>query len=838
MLRSARVLLTALVSAFTLAAFMPADDFLQLVVDRLTAHTRHLPTEKVYVHTDRDVYLPAETIWMKGYVVNGINHEADTLSRVLYVDLIDARPQTTAARTTVARTIVARLQLKATGGYAPGQLTLPDSLPAGTYVLQAYTGYMRNYPADYYYRKAITVLPADEPARRAGAPGEPEGTPDVQFMPEGGYLVSGIESRVAFKVTDRRGYGLPVSGFVIDSRNDTLTGFESIHNGMGFFVLKPEAGQTYRAFARIGDGPLQPYPLPAALATGVSLQVDNVSSRQHVRVYIRHNRPTGTGMLTLLAQSRGRPEQSAQIPLSRSQSVLTLPRETLFEGITQLTLFDENRQPVCERLIYVDRGGRLRVSVQTDKRVYKPRERVGLTITTTDTAGRPVPANLSLAVVDGQQLPEPDSGAATLVSHLLLSADLTGFIEQPGYYFESTSPERWRHLDLLLMTQGWRRFVWADVLAGKLPPVVYPIEGGLSLTGRVQRSGQRETGGPVNLSFFVSHRDSTRDFMTGQTDATGAFGAYNLDFTDTTMVLIQAIKGKYNRDLTVSLDQLLTPTVRLLRVPYNPVDISRAELAELRRRMGEYLAIERQIRQNREVLLKSVTVKAKRADPLASRRIYGAPDASVVFDDRNTAGRISILDVIQGRVAGVQVTGSGFNARVQIRGAVNFGGAIEPLFVLDGMPVDLQTINSISVQDVDRVDVLKGASAAIYGSQGAGGVIAVLTKRGSSGEVVRGPAPGTLVAKLPGYAPVREFYAPRYEQSAASPERPSQDRPGQERPDYRATLHWAPLIQTGTDGRATVTFWTSDARTRLRLRAEGATTGGLPGSVGAQVRVE
>lgn len=231
------------------------------------------------------------------------------------------------------------------------------------------------------------------------------------------------------------------------------------------------------------------------------------------------------------------------------------------------------------------------------------------------------------------------------------------------------------------------------------------------------------------------------------------------------------------------------------------------------------------------MLLQGVTVKAKRYEERDSRTIYGTPDATVKFDQNNTAGRLTVLDVIQGRVAGVQVTGSGFSARVQIRGAANFGGGVEPLFVLDGMPADLQTITTISVQDVDRVDVLKGASAAIYGSRGGGGVISVLTKRGglSNADLTKQAAPGTLVARLPGYAPRREFYAPRYNVKNEVADR---------RPDYRTTLFWSPVVQTGADGKATVSFYTSDAKTTLRIRAEGATLDGMPGVGRGTVRVE
>ena len=831
--------LSLLVSTGLLLAFHGSDDeFIKQLLERFDAYNEQRPTEKVYLHTDRETYLTGETIWMKGYLFNGTNHIADTVSRVLYVDLVDP----------VARRVRLRMQLRAADSYAPGQLTLPDSVPAGTYQLRAYTNFMRNEPETYFFTKTLTVLQSDgtvSTGSRTQKPAPPR--PDVQFLPEGGQLVEGLDGRIAFKAINSSGRSVDVSGFVLNTRKDTVVGFFSMHTGMGHFAIRPEAGQTYTAFVRLGDGTVAPYPMPAAQAQGVVMQVDNLTNKDNIRVYLRHNKAVGnqtvgdpmagspTATMTLVAHTRGMTVQAAKVPLNKNSSVVQLARAGFAEGIVQLTLFDETNKPICERLIFVNKNEQVTVALTPTKTTYKNREKIDLTVTTTDAVGKSVAANLSLSAVDVRLAPEADSNSATITSHLLLSSDLVGTIEQPGYYFDPAYKNRFQHLDLLLMTQGWRRFAWADVLAGTIAPIKYPIEQGLSLTGRVVRPNQKDIGGKVKLTFVLARRDSTgkdagRDFLIGESDERGNYAAYDLDFTDTTTVLIQGTKGKANRDLVVTLDQLLVPTVTIARVPYNPFEFRRDELAEFIKRTNEYLEIERQIRRNGEILLQSVTVRAKRIPERDTRVIYGTPDASVKFDQNNTAGRMTILDVIQGRVAGVQVSGSGFNARVQIRGAANFSGPIEPLFVLDGMPMDLQSIMGISVQDVERVDVLKGASAAIYGSRGGGGVISILTKRGSPNyDLAKETAPGTLVAKLPGYAPLREFYAPRYDVKNEVADR---------RPDYRTTLLWSPMVRTGADGKATVSFFTSDAKTILRIRAEGATTDGMPGVGQASVRVE
>ena len=825
-----RCCLFLLLAVGGLTAFRIGDEpFIDRLLERFRAYNRQRPVEKVYLHTDRDAYLTGETIWMKGYLVNGGDHEADTLSRVLYVELVNP-----AAGVPVARRVSLRAQLRATNGYAPGQLTLPDSLPAGTYLLRAYTNFMRNEPEAYFFAKTLTILRPDGILPEAAS--RPSSPPDVQFLPEGGQMVAGLENRVAFKaVAAGSGRSVAVDGFVLDSRKDTVAGFASTHQGMGFFSMKPEAGQTYTAFVRLGNDILAPYPIPNALPQGAIMQVDNLTNKDFIRIYVRHNKsaPDAAATLTLLAQTRGQIIQVAKIPLARQTALVQLARAQFPEGIAQLTLFDETEKPVCERLVFIDRNERIRVNLTPAKPAYANRERVDLTVTTTAPDGKPIPANLSLAAVDAQLVPDLDTNGTSIVSYLLLSSDLTGTIEQPGYYFDPAHADRLEKLDLLLMTQGWRRFAWADVLTGNIPPTKFPVEQGLSLTGRVLRSNQKDIGGPVKLTFVLSRRDSTRDFMAGETDAQGNFAAYDLDFTDTTTVLIQGTKGRANRDLVITLDQLLTPTVTLTRVPYNPLLFRRDELDEFLKRAAENQAIERQIRRNREVLLQTVTVRAKRSQERDTRVLYSSPDATVKFDPMNTAGRLTILDVIQGRIAGVQVTGSGFNASVQIRGAANFRGAIEPLFLVDGMPMDKQGAFAISVQDVDRVDVLKGASAAIYGSRAGGGVISILTKRGSPNyDLVKEAAPGTLLTKLPGYAPVREFYSPRYDAKSGAAGPPNNQ------PDYRTTLFWTPMIQTNADGKATVSFFTSDAKTTVRFRAEGLTTNGMPGVGEGTIRVE
>lgn len=799
------------------AAFTFTDDaFVDRLVERLNAYNQQFPREKVYVQTDRDTYLPGETIWLKGYLVNAATNSADSASQILYVDLINV----------LTKRVLLTANLQASAGYAPGYLTLPDSLPAGTYQFRAYTGWMRNFPADCF-TKNITLVRPD--LQKDQAVIDPTAF-DIQFLPEGGQLVTGLNSRVAFKALDVTGKGIAVSGFILNAQRDTVIGFESQRLGMGAFGFAPEAGQTYTAYVHREKGPFKSIALPTPQPQGFTMTVDNVSNKENVRLFIAHTKPiSAETKVTLVVQTRGLLVQAAKVPLSKKAFWIQIPRAKFPEGVAQLTLFDETNTPVCERLLFVDHKERLTIQVSPDKATYKPREKVTLDLTVTDEEGKPVTANLSMAVTDTRLAPENELNPQTLTSYLLLSSDVTGTIEQPGYYFDEKNVDRAMHLDLLLMTQGWRRFTWPQVMAPTYPAIKYPVEAGFSLTGQVMKPNHQPAG-KVRLTFMLTFKDSTNSFTMGESDEAGRFAAYDLVLTDSVTLMIQAaaLKGS-NRNFELALDPFTPATVSITKVPFNSLLFRREEWDEFVRRTNEYLDIERQIKRNREVLLKEVTVKAKRKEPEDTRRMmYGRADATVKFDQMNTGSAMTILDVIRSRVSGLQVTGSGPTAVVQIRGAANFQGVIEPLFLIDGMPVSKESALSISVFDVEAVDVLKGASTAMFGSRGAGGVISILMKRGGSTFDPNAKAPGTLISKLVGYQPTREFYAPRYDVS----------KPEHVRPDYRATLHWAPMIQLNESGKAQVTFFASDAQTQLQILTEGITVEGVPGSIRQVVEVK
>lgn len=803
-----------------LSAFYLEDDWLNKIVFQLEKYQGVYPQEKAYLHIDRPYYSVGETIWFKAYLTDGFKHHADSVSRVLYVDLVDKQ----------LGKVVLLKKIELEGGLGQGDLILNDSLQAGEYQVRAYTNWMRNFSEEFFFRRDIRVLRSDMSITTA-LPHNADDI-DVQFMPEGGNLLADVEGRVAFKAVNVLGKSVEIVGAVINQANDTIMGFSSYHLGMGYFSFKPESGQQYRIEVRKPNGQFVKYPMPTVLTEGLALMVDNLSNKENVRVIVRHNKPANIqGELAIVAHTRGDVAYAVKAPLTKKTWLFSIPRASLSDGISHITLFDEKGKPAAERLVFVNKTLPIDLQISTDKALYRPREKVALELTAKDVEGKPVQGSFSLAVTDVGQVLDKEIDRPNIRSYLLLTSDLKGNIEQQASYFDSKNKNATSQLDVLMMTQGWRRFTWKEVLKDSLVNPPHYIEQGITFSGKVLRPNKKAPG-KVKLTYMLVQKDSSRSILMGESAETGDFMGYGLDIRDTTNLLVQAVTEKGNRNLVVSLHPFQPATATITKVPYNPLEFDANELAEYLKRTQEYLQIERKIQESREKMLKEVVIKAKRNDPEkqdSRRMMYGTPSNTVKFDAMNTAGALSIFDVIQGRVPGVQVSGSGMNRSVQIRGAANFSGAIEPLFVLDGMTVSKETIMSLSVNDVEAVDILKGPAAAIYGSRGGGGVIAVLTKRGGSNYDWTKESPeGTLLTKIVGYSPVREFYFPKY------------DKPEAEhvRPDYRPTVFWLPMIQTDKDGKASMTFFNTDAQTEVNILVEGMTSIGTFGTATGHYKVQ
>lgn len=774
-----------------------AQDFTPFVSEKLSSYRSKFPPEKAYLHMDKPYYATGDTLWFKAYLVEGSIHSADSASTVLYVDLIHQK--------TGKNVGIRRVPLN--GGLGHGSFTLADSIPKGAYTIRAYTNWMRNFSEEYMFHKAFYLFDNVE-----NSSVNPSNNTEITFFPESGQLVEGLNTRIAFKAIDETGRGVQVKGFVFNQDNDTVSAFKSEHLGMGRFPFTPKPGEKYHVLVKTEGADYKNVPFPVVQESGFILIVDNISSPSKMRVVVYNkDQHVSEKSVHIVGHSRGIIAFAGKGKLTAKGLMMAIPTVDLPDGITHLTLFDDQNKPVAERLVFIDHNRSLKVKVTPSKTAYRPREKTTVEIMVTDSVGKPVEANLSVSVTDAGQIAQQPNDMS-IVSYLLLSSDLKGLVEQPSYYFDPANTERKIHLDYLMMTQGWRRFRWQDVMADSIAPPKHFIEQGFTLAGEVKR-GNRKIADKTMLSVFLTN-DSLKTFMTAETNESGIFRLDNLAFDDSLNVRLQGMNKKNTESLTFNLFPFQAPKALPVQVPFYPVTVESELLSASLKRAEEYQEIERKIRLSREKLLQAVTIKGKREVERDSRKLYSHADASIKITPQLAGGAMSVLDILGGRVAGVRVTGSGMNASVSIRN----GG--EPLFVLDGMPVDKDMILNLSVFDVESIDVLKGGSAAIYGGQGGNGVISVLTKRGNanydySQEVV----PGVFTSSLAGFDRPREFYAPKYDIK----------RQSDARPDYRSTVYWAPQLTTGKDGIARFEYYNTDPATTIDIRTEVLSPAGEPG---------
>ncbi|MEY4540658.1 MAG: hypothetical protein RLZZ306_2415 [Bacteroidota bacterium] len=796
------------------------------IVKKLEKYRANTPQEKVYLHFDKPYYMAGETMWFKGYLFDGTSHKIDSVSRVMYVDLINE---------TTGKTITSRI-LNCEGS-THGDIALPDSLDEGIYQIRAYTNYMRNYSEEYFFHQDFKIYQGSIKNRLTDSNAKKiiEVT-DVQFFPEGGNSVVGLDSRIGFKALNILGKGVDIQGFVLDNTKDTVVAFQSEHLGMGVFNYTPEPQKTYTAYVKENDGKYRQFGLPLAYEQGFTIAVDNISNKEKVRIFIANNSPKPvdkSSEIIVVAHQRGQLCFMAKGNESQKTFGLSIPKNKIpDDGIVQITLMSAKGEPLCERLFFNNQNKQINLKITSDKANYKIREKVTVNLEATDAEGKPVEGNFSVAVTDGSQV-IADAYQENLLTYLLLSSDvsnlsgtdyysaLRGNVEQPAYYFDKENTNANRHLDVLMMTQGWRRFIWRDLMADKEPKINYFLETGLEITGTALKPNGK-IADKVTLTLMLTKEKTNPQLQMGVTDSLGRYGFYGLDFYDTTQVRVQGMKQGGGKNLEVIINpQIPAPKVRIVKIPYNPMEFETQDLADFLKKANEAIELEKKLKLNKDQMLQEVVVKAKKYEEPDTRKIYGRASNSIKVDDILCAGATNVFQMIQGRVPGVQISPDGQGGfKVIIRGVSTLMGSSDPLFLLDGMPVDGGTISSINPCDVDAIDVLKGADAGIFGSQAANGVIAILTKRGGNNyDYSKDQVLGVNLQKRMGYNVPREFYAPKYDV----------DIPDHVRPDFRSTLHWQPNVRTDAGGKASVTYWNTDAKAKIKIIAEGVSTQGFVG---------
>jgi len=450
-----------------LSAMMWPNDLTQTLKERLQAFQQNFPMEKVYVQMDKMHYRAGETIWLAGYVRNLTDFSQAGESKILHVELLNSKGNQIESR-----------GFKVVDGKAEGTFELSGKLPTGNYQLRAYTHWQLNEKEPAIFHKQVFVkgiIPEKEKTTSTESSAY-----KLDFMPEGGSLVYGLKSRVAFKMVDGQGLPAEVEGRIIDEQGTLVTHFTSTIHGMGTFDLIPQKEMKYQVKITKPEHVNAKVSFPDPLEKGVVLSLDKIGE-EFAEISVQSNERQVLGLIML---HRGEIVYKGTVETKSTKVIRQIPLADLQTGVAQLTVFDVENRPLAERLLYVQSKKQLNIGVKTDKDSYGPGEEVKLSLTVSDETGKPCAADLSLAAIEAELATASAGKGSNMISWMTLESEVKGNIYSPQSLFTSHNLVKKEAVDCLLMTQGWRRYEWQHMLSQSPVAPAYPAEQ-LALTGTV-----------------------------------------------------------------------------------------------------------------------------------------------------------------------------------------------------------------------------------------------------------------------------------------------------------------------------------------------------------------
>jgi len=703
---------------------------------------------------------------------------------------------------------------------------------------------------------------------------------DVQFLPEGGSMVAGLPAHIGFKAVGEDGRGLDISGTITDHTQKQVATFKSLHKGMGSFGLDVKDGESYTAKVTLPGGVVKQYALPPIKSAGTTLLIKNDQQNDSLMVTIAPagNNASAAQSYFLIGRARNVVCYAAIVAFHQNNPVVRKIAKNKFPtGITHFTLMTSSYQPVNERLVFIDRHDDLQIRFVTDKTAYGKRDSVGLRLQVKDSDGQPVSGNFSMAVTDDAQVRLDTLDTENIVTRLLLTADLTGYIEQPGYYLSDKSPEAWKALDNLLLTQGWVGYDWAQVFDP--PALAFQPEQGLGITGHVVNVLNK----PVKGTSVLLFSKSPAILMDTVTDKNGQFVFDRLPKIDTPIFILKAVnkRGK-SFNVGVTVDEIPPPAFTKPAAP-----LANRWFVNVDSTLVNYTknAAVKQLQDYTPGghMLREVSIKAKKIIK-DSQNLNGSGNADFVLDEKDleAAGKKTWLQLLRENIPG-------FKDGIFING--HSQKAIKDMFsylyvtdfnpdpvsrqwyfiydrpiklIVDGVSIDqllqIKTFRELSdylsntAEDIKGFEVITSTKFALsYLSRfdpidPNNGVPLTIEAVSFNPPIAVGPSDiafveittrsgkGPAIGNTPGmylYKPLplswpKQFYKPKYALKDTT----------KNHLDLRSTIDWQPNLVTDANGEATVWFYTADKSSTYAITVEGTDMKGHLGYRQGKIKVE
>ena len=697
---------------------------------------------------------------------------------------------------------------------------------------------------------------------------------DLQFLPEGGNLVAGLKSVVGFKAIGEDGKGTPVAGAIVDSKGTEVVSFATIHNGMGSIEFTPKPGEKYSA--RLSQPLVKGFDLPKINSTGTVMHISNPEQGEAITVSLASLNALSTDSACyLIGTARGVVYYSQKVDLGKP--TLSIDKKLFPSGIARIALF-KGKRPLNERAVFIDNNDQLSIKITPDKATFHKRDSVGLEIEVKDKSGIPVQGNFSLAVTDDSQVRADSVGNYGIAASLLINSELKGHVESAGYYINRKDKQAWQDLDNLMLTQGWTGYDWAAIF-GPAKPAKFEMQKEFKVKGQVTNLLYKPI---ANASVLISSQKP--QFVTTVTaDAEGRYEFKGLPQIDSGSFFLQASKanGKKMSFGNVSVDKFKAPAVpETLKDPILPwyVNSDSVQINYVKRKA------EKDNDENMKLtghVLKQVEIKDKKIIKESSRNRNGPGRADLVFDEKDIkeSTTLNLYQLIKQKLPGLRVIDyhgmpslmlNNFLVVIEIDGgglriSLNMNPTVDEL--IDELSAfQVATLSSMEVvysnkymhyyqkthqiQQVppsvvnDSEEMLKGhipvptgeeyycegpfyklgfrpgyleARANVLTNNYVDIAVIVITTKNGNGWF-KNRAPNAITYRpLPILYP-QQFYSPKYNIVSTVVE-----------PDFRSTLYWEPNITTDQNGKAKVSFYTSDIEDKYTIKVSGI---GVDGAIG------
>jgi hypothetical protein len=746
------------------ACLLRGSVFGQSIDSSLSVYNNRNRQEKLHIHFDKDAYLPGETVWMKAYLLS--DARPSDLSKNLYFDWTDAD----------GRLLLHSITPISEGG-ASSFFKIPAWVKNGVIHVKAYTQWMLNYDIAFLYNKDIPVLMPVE----GSYPVPDKQQINLRFFPEGGDLVNGVSSLLAFEALNQHGRPVMVNGVLKNAGNKIIDSFHTRFNGMGTMLFKPVSGEQYTAYWTDENGELHTVAIPAARANGLVMHVDPNNNDQFHYKLEKSVDASNLTKIVVVGTINQKVVYRNSLMLENNMAEGSMNALDFPCGVLQLTAFDNDMSPLAERVVFINNQKTYaKIQLKNEVVSLNKRARNEIVIEMPDS----LVTNLSVSVTDAGL---GYDSSHNIYSDFLIAGDLKGIIPDAASFLTNQADAN-EHLDLLVLTHGWRRFSWESVVSGKFPELKYPRDAGfLSIKGEI-----RNNPGPDaqdSMALLLVTRDRKKQVLKLPVNENGKFGQNGLFFYDSVQVVYRFNHAaKLHSSTQISVYSDLLPAL-------TPAKADEPLFAWMK---VPDVILEKEMNGN-------LIETHDNSVPSTAMSYTVSPKTDSIGRNSESAAHYLTDNFVDLHFpATLKENGPAGDARLTSYKPGTNAPHSNVNVTLDGAAVAMDDLKAISMKEVLFIKFLPRSG------QKALPTLAITSRQALDQASILENKTGFAV--ITGYTPVREFYQPHYdgkiEDFRAS--------------DFRSTLYWNPKLRLDkTHRKMSFVFYNNDISNKFRIVVEG-----------------